>query len=824
MSTYLLQFAGSRGPRGRDGDPGEIGPQGLGIVHGDGPPSGIDGRDGEYYIDDLNKIFYGPKIDGAWGTGFPFPQDVTPELQALLDAAENARDAAQTAQGLAETAEAAAANDANTAGTSAGAAANSATAAATSETNAAASDASAAQHDADADASAVRAEIAAAVAQALGIVYTTEAAGNAASTDGHSFVVVPVATPTILSVYTRVSAGVSTLLFTVNITAFNVLALVAAVMDVVGNDSSVEIHGTIFDPVATEAANGYLWARRDASYRFLMGILASNGAIQLGQHLFESVAYNRYLLKDLFPRIDAGGNILQSHDWKTGQFKTVLHPSTLHLSDLAADLDPAIAIAAGARGTVSKVRRPGQRLMSYYSDAPGSTQRILTRSDVDRLRLHLLDTASVLGLDCGYGQSWAGLGGNVDAEYDSSIAKYIKNPDTESEMAFSVMKTNVNSGATEIVGPDVGINLPALMNDLVGWQLTDRSDIHTSRAIALARWRRWRRSGLKPQINVSAAYPASGWTAGGPDGLGLGLDGQVWPKMLAVVEAAEAAALRYGKTTERQSFYWIQAGGDTSMEASLADLQGLADAVDDEGFQHLYIGIRGNVSNKTTTTIGPKAQVSFCQTNANGHTWADFPWYMAELKSGDPDDPFTDESEAAGSIHFSGHWQVLYGEYSAYVKHMVEDLGYDSTHETPWHPLQLEEADDDAIIIDGQHVTIRFKRPPGPDWRVAELALSDLIEPAQYDGFRVKRGATFLNIGARTYSSDADYLYAEFDVVQTLAGGGTTEISYCWYGPGAVGHSGVWGNVLLPGPDTVISKIQPRFSLPLLPFGREFTL
>jgi hypothetical protein len=46
---------------------GPQGPQGRGILHGNGSPSNEIGIDGEFYIDTVINKIYGPKTLGEWG-------------------------------------------------------------------------------------------------------------------------------------------------------------------------------------------------------------------------------------------------------------------------------------------------------------------------------------------------------------------------------------------------------------------------------------------------------------------------------------------------------------------------------------------------------------------------------------------------------------------------------------------------------------------------------------------------------------------------------------------------------------------------------------
>ena len=64
--------AGPTGPTGPAGPTGPQGPPGAGLnslLHGIIPPGGGDGTDGDFYIDDVAWMIYGPKAGGAWPAG-----------------------------------------------------------------------------------------------------------------------------------------------------------------------------------------------------------------------------------------------------------------------------------------------------------------------------------------------------------------------------------------------------------------------------------------------------------------------------------------------------------------------------------------------------------------------------------------------------------------------------------------------------------------------------------------------------------------------------------------------------------------------------------
>lgn len=77
------------------------GPAGSTVRSSVGPPSFLDGADGDYNIDYLNWDIYGPKAAGAWGSPYSLDYPAT-VAQAAADAAQAAADAAQAAADAAQ--------------------------------------------------------------------------------------------------------------------------------------------------------------------------------------------------------------------------------------------------------------------------------------------------------------------------------------------------------------------------------------------------------------------------------------------------------------------------------------------------------------------------------------------------------------------------------------------------------------------------------------------------------------------------------------------------------------------------------------------------
>jgi len=61
-----LDYVAIPGPQG---EPGEDGPPGAGILSGSGAPSNGLGNNGDFYLDYTNSVLYGPKSSGTWPSG-----------------------------------------------------------------------------------------------------------------------------------------------------------------------------------------------------------------------------------------------------------------------------------------------------------------------------------------------------------------------------------------------------------------------------------------------------------------------------------------------------------------------------------------------------------------------------------------------------------------------------------------------------------------------------------------------------------------------------------------------------------------------------------
>lgn len=76
--SYLTSTAdfdpgrGIMGPQGATGATGAPGADGNTLLNGSGAPSSGLGADGDFYLDTFNKLLYGPKTAGDWGTGVSY--------------------------------------------------------------------------------------------------------------------------------------------------------------------------------------------------------------------------------------------------------------------------------------------------------------------------------------------------------------------------------------------------------------------------------------------------------------------------------------------------------------------------------------------------------------------------------------------------------------------------------------------------------------------------------------------------------------------------------------------------------------------------------
>lgn len=77
------------GPRTTTGWPGGFSLKGSTILSGMGPPNPTTGRDGDLYINKEDKNFYGPKVNGSWPSLGKFYRAQAPRLMLSGNAADN---------------------------------------------------------------------------------------------------------------------------------------------------------------------------------------------------------------------------------------------------------------------------------------------------------------------------------------------------------------------------------------------------------------------------------------------------------------------------------------------------------------------------------------------------------------------------------------------------------------------------------------------------------------------------------------------------------------------------------------------------------------
>lgn len=76
--------AGAQGPAGLNGTNGIDGDDGDTIIDGVGPPSAGTGSDGDYYLDSVTHLLWGPKVGGAWpASGVALSYDPTYSISDL---------------------------------------------------------------------------------------------------------------------------------------------------------------------------------------------------------------------------------------------------------------------------------------------------------------------------------------------------------------------------------------------------------------------------------------------------------------------------------------------------------------------------------------------------------------------------------------------------------------------------------------------------------------------------------------------------------------------------------------------------------------------
>jgi len=184
-----------------------------------------------------------------------------------------------------------------------------------------------------------------------------------------------------------------------------------------------------------------------------------------------------------------------------------------------------------------------------------------------------------------------------------------------------------------------------------------------------------------------------------------------------------------------------------------------------------------------------QAQIVFIDANANGRTIGGNPWYQYALPASD--------------IHFGVFGTLELGEFFGYEQELQEDESVTPT------PLRIDATT--PITVSGATVTLHFDRPAG--WGFASSSLAFLANANEGISFAAQYGFDFKldgtedplvidpGTGLPTYTISGGDL--TFTLTNAATSGHALTYDYCWYGPGApggIGQSGVWGNLMMPGP------------------------
>lgn len=820
---------------------GDDGTDGNTVLNGAGTPGSGLGVNGDFYLDTTNKLFYGPKTAGAWGSGFSIVGDITPELQTLHDETEVFRDAAEgfkddafdaktdaeTAQAAAETAQTAAEGFADDAASSANDASNSAALTAADAVATAADRVQTGIDRAAADASATLAgSYASAAALSVTSIYADTTAGLAASSDGQYFYTLSSTPYVFLDLYQEVSGSAILKDSIANKDAFDAVLNIATEITVSGSDDQVTIKGVTFVDADDTYIAGWSYPFFDQDWRLLGGILTDGEWQWGGGHKTFSYSETDWRSAALYPVIDAAGYWLSWYDAFSGRFNAILSAETIRKSNELADIDPQTLIDLGARGMPYEARRGPGKFFKFKSTC--AVGPLLMRSNLAS-RATMYNTTDTIPVHVGYGQSWRQQG-------TRPLAEMILNPDSENEAVVTLCVVH-NDGSSDPIASSAGINYPTGVADLCGISLDLGVNIDRVAMIARHRLRLRGRKPIGPMLFWTGGYPGSSLFVGGDDGLGLGPTGNVWARNVeAMADATEQIArwpndLVYGdnsfKAVGSKSLGWTQGGHNgTAQENADALTDVLIPMVSSIGITRIYMGVYGGRSAVLDWTAGTQGQIIFLETYDNDNptlgvkVYETCPWYMLQFGPADP-------------IHFGDAGIVIYGEIEGAVRYWVEDCGIDYKG---CHITDVPGAD--KITVSGQAVTVWIDRPNPPEFGNSPLVADTTLSPeVPFYGFRAKldgtpltlTGDVTLSTGTQVGIDDVEFLTATFNVVEDLSGGGTLTVNYAIKGD-APNADGTWtptrGNLLCPGPLSVVRKDRPNatIDIPLRQFEKEITL
>ena len=268
-----------------------------------------------------------------------------------------------------------------------------------------------------------------------------------------------------------------------------------------------------------------------------------------------------------------------------------------------------------------------------------------------------------------------------------------------------------------------------------------------------------------------------------------------WWSLQTQVAAVNSLTPTYRPTALNAAAYvstiYVQGGDLTSSNvytgtlAQLALVESSVDALDLPGAgttgMEYYISPRGAVASWIVMTQQVAAQIAFIDANANGRTVGGNPWYQYALPGSD--------------IHFGVFGTLELGEFFGYEMEVKEDEGVTPT------PLRIDATT--PLAVSGNAVTLHFDRPAG--WGFASSSLEWMATADEGISIAAQYGFDFLDNGVEDPVTSVTLSGADavFTLQNAPAHGDTLTYDYCWYGPGApggLGQSGVWGNLMMPGP------------------------
>lgn len=456
-----------------------------------------------------------------------------------------------------------------------------------------------------------------------------------------------------------------------------------------------------------------------------------------------------------------------------------LHPDSFLAAEANSFIDTQIVINLGAKGQVFNPRKVGSVTYSYLSTQDGETLPYrLWGSDPGSVPAQIKFTDPYMDAIIRYGQSW---------ETANMIETCPPFPDEGEE--FSVYTfLNAFDAPLQFVGVLTQVPLITAFTALkpgVGVALGSVA------AQTLNRLRRSQNQHMRSVLTFSAAYPGYAWAALRPGS-------EPWNTLLGYIAAAESLANTKYLTPIRWRAVGITEGAAASAVDAVdcyAALTTMCDDFDDltlnatldisaaKKLLQFFIDVTPAVSEDTAPYSQTWDQIEFARNNDNGRTWMVGPRYAYEY-----DD----------NIHYIRRGYAKIGEVHALA--MLKVLKEVDAGITPsWEPLWVTYTGANPnITVSGTSIIITVNHP--------YLATGNLvrdtttIEQAVKDGFVVKVGGVGRTINTVTLGANTITLA----MALTIAGGASTEVSYCAYGAGSVSgaHSGVWGNIKKVGPDS----------------------